>query len=190
MAALAGIDWVQHAGTAWNFAKASATAGLAFVAALPRTCQLASAHAALVRGGVEPQYYATPGFGPLEVGWGWLLLGMATGAVAMLLCLQLAGWVHREPTIAMLAQVANAQPANVYANQHHADVLRYVTAGGRPALQELAGATGMTEAQFLQRILGLPSPQQPQAPQQQIPQHGPWDFPQMPQRIHGMNFHM
>ena len=56
----------------------SACAGAYSAASLPPTCRESLTHAALTCSGVTPRYF-TPGFGPLALAWGWLLLGVLLG---------------------------------------------------------------------------------------------------------------
>ena len=83
---------------------------------------------------------------------GWLVLGTLLGIVLSLLFVHSTGRVRVNPTAAAvlpaLANMAGQQqePAE--------QILNYLVAGGRPALAELAAATGMTEAAFLQRVFG------------------------------------
>ena len=49
-----------------------------WAASLPPTCKESLTHAALTCSGATPRYF-TPGFGPLALAWGWLLLGILLG---------------------------------------------------------------------------------------------------------------
>ena len=76
--------------------------------------------------------------------------------------------------VAALVRVAGppqAPPAG------HQDILNYLVAGGRPALQEMAAATGMTESAFLDRVFGMtgqaPNPAAAVLPQPRFPQRPP-----------------
>ncbi len=103
-----------------------------------------------------------PGFAPISVSWGWLMVGMIIGVVMTLLILMLTGCLRRDINAAALARVAAAPPVPaggaLATHQPPQEILQYITHGGRPALQELAGATGLTEAEFLQRVFGLGRP--------------------------------
>ena len=59
----------------------AASSALTFAASLPATCRESIAHAALTCGGVTPSYF-TPGFVPLQLAWGWLLVGVLCGILA------------------------------------------------------------------------------------------------------------
>ena len=54
---------------------------LQFAASLPPTCRNSLAHAALTCGGMTPRYY-TAGFAPLQLAWGWLVVGVLCGWLA------------------------------------------------------------------------------------------------------------
>ena len=56
-------------------AYSAASSAAWWAASLPHTCRESLAHAALTCSGTTPRYF-TPGFGPLALGWGWLLLGI------------------------------------------------------------------------------------------------------------------
>ena len=62
-----------------------ATAGMqgtwAFFSTLPRDCYQATVHTALVCHGSTPQYEMIPGFGPIALGWGWMVLGAGLGFI-------------------------------------------------------------------------------------------------------------
>ena len=192
-ALLAGINWHQHITTAWNHAGAAAATMSAYLAALPRTCVLASAHAALVCRG-EPPEYSTPGFGPLAVGWGWLLLGILLGAV---FTVAISSIMRKNVSLATLARIAGPPPTLAdQVEQPPQDVLSYIAAGGRPALQELSAATGLNESEFLHRVYGCQMPTSPPSigavppqPYMHPPNYaGLMPQPRIPQRIPGTHF--
>eukprot|EP00959_Pyramimonas_sp_CCMP1952_P203973 4265588-Pyramimonas_sp.AAC.1 len=91
---LSSIDWHGVGTTAWGWGSWAATgagkSSLALLATLPRECKLAWVHATAICSGEDPAYYSTPGFGPITVSYGWLLLGVVVGVVmsmqVMLLC--------------------------------------------------------------------------------------------------------
>ena len=58
-----------------------AGSSLQFAASLPPTCRESLAHAALTCGGMTPRYY-TAGFAPLQLAWGWLVVGLLCGMLA------------------------------------------------------------------------------------------------------------
>ena len=163
MAAAAGFDWARWGAAAWDIAKQSATAGVAFLAGLPRNCYLASAHAAMVCTDMDPQYTATPGFGPFALGWGWLVLGGLLGVLLTLSFLTLTGRIKQEPSVMHLAVLMQqfampvaSQPAqpSVMSQQARADALRYISIAGQPALRELASAARMSDGAFLAHLTG------------------------------------
>ena len=125
---------------------------MAYLTALPRTCFMASAHAAMLCSGGNPEY-SLPGFAPLVYGWGWLLLGIIIGIVLTLLILYCGGCLKRDVPLATLAHIAVPPPPGI-AQPPAQEVLNYIASGGRPALRELAAATGTTEADFLQMVFG------------------------------------
>ena len=59
-------------------AYSAASSAVWWAASLPPTCRESLAHAALPCSGAIPRYF-TPGFGPLALAWGWLLLGVLLG---------------------------------------------------------------------------------------------------------------
>ena len=159
MAAAAGIDWAAWGAAAWGTAQRASTAGVAYLAGLPRNCYLASAHAAMVCAEIDTQYATIPGFGPIALGWGWLLLGMTSGIVLILAILAITGRMKQEPFIVQLAALMQPQRLPMAAtspmtSQAHADALRYVAMAGQPALRELAAAARMSESAFLCHLTG------------------------------------
>ena len=166
LAGVAATEWRQHITQAWGWAQAQSISGQAFVLSLPSSCKLAILHTGLVCTGQTPEYIAIPGFAPLSYSWGWLLVGVVIGSAMAVLILSLVGQLRREPTIGALAAVARA-PLGLPegAPRHHGppglpaprdqardDILAFLAAGGRPALVELAAASGMSEGEF---VLGL-----------------------------------
>ena len=155
LAAAGGVNWIQGVQQAWGWVRAQSGAGIAFLAALPRDCQSASTHAALVCAGYVPEYFTTPGFPPLSLGWGWLLLGMFVGVVMTLLLLSMTDRLHRMPSLATLAHLAgNGQMPNNQLEDARQDLLRYVSTG-RPALQRMASLSGMSEMELLRRAYAI-----------------------------------
>ena len=139
---------------------------------------MAAAHAALVCAGYVPEYQAVPGFAPLAVSWGWLILGAVVGCMASLLVLACSGRLLRDPTVATMAALSETTPRGnagatgaVQNESARQDALRYIATGGRPALGELASAAGMGEADFLAAVFGCrPGAANPLRP---VAQH-PW----------------
>ena len=97
-----------------------------------------------------------PGFAPLAVSWGWLVLGFAAGACTMLVGLMVTGKLHKQPTLVQLGTLmeTGAFTGTQPQQQARADALRYIALGGQPALRELAAACRMTESAFLSHITG------------------------------------
>eukprot|EP00439_Symbiodinium_sp_Y106_P052263 s6992_g7.t1 len=62
-------------------AYSAASSAVWWAASLPPTCRESMAHAALTCSGATPRYF-TPGFGPLALAWGWLLLGVLLGLLS------------------------------------------------------------------------------------------------------------
>ena len=69
---------VGHLLCTCSWAYSAGSSALWWAASLPPTCRESLAHAALTCSGAVPRYF-TPGFGPLALGWGWLLLGVLLG---------------------------------------------------------------------------------------------------------------
>ena len=151
-AVVGGIDWLGRAGSAWNWGQHAATSAQALLVGLPRDCRLAAQHAAMLCLGQDPQYYTVPGFGPFVAAWGWFFAGIALGAALAVLFAALTGNLRREPAINTLAAVAN--PGAADAERARQEVLTFLASGGRPALRDLASATGMSEQDFIGTLLG------------------------------------
>ena len=156
-AAISSFDWQGI----WQVTQRTSGAALAFLSGLPRDCKLASLHAAAVCMDQTPQYHTVPGFAPLAVSWGWLVLGFTAGACAMLICLLITGKLHKQPTLVQLGTLMETAPAvpTQTQQQARADALRYIALGGQPALRELATASRMSESAFLAHITGASSTQ-------------------------------
>ena len=139
-------------------------------------------HAGFVCMGQRPEYYSLPGFGPIGMSWGWMLFGAMLGASAMYIYMIRLGVMRRglQPPVAtqpaatqllpparVTAQPLATQPpvpARVVAqpltranavDQAREDLLEYIAVGGRPALQDLSAAVGMSEQDMLMRAFGL-----------------------------------
>ena len=170
-AGLAGVNWGQHLGQAWQFAQQQSQSFVGFVSALPATCKLATMHAASICIGQVPEYWATPGFPPITLAWGWLLVGILIGSLLTMLILSMGGCLRREPTIGTLAAIAMAQAAQVPIqdaprpqqpppglpaprDRARDDIVAFLARDGRQALTELAAASGMTEVEFLHGMFG------------------------------------
>ena len=106
----------------------------------------------------QPPQYHTPGFAPIAVSWGWLVLGIAVGAMLSYVGLMLTGRLRTEPTIMQLGSLVQpagapqAVPTPMQA-QARADALQYIARAGQPALQELASAARISEARFLAQLV-------------------------------------
>ena len=169
-AAAAGIDWAAWGTAALGAAQQATTAGLAYLAGLPRNCFLATAHASMVCTNRDPQYETLPGFGPIALGWGWLLLGMMFGVLLTLSALTITGKIKQEPSIMQLAalmrtevQAATAPLPHAPAttSQGRADALRYIAMAPETGLRELATAARMSDGAFLAMITGSATPRAP-----------------------------
>ena len=135
--------------TACAGAYSAASSAVGWAASLPPTCRESLAHTALTCSGVTPRYF-TPGFGPLALGWGWLLLGILLGllfrrAVATLAAL--AGGCETGWEALLRECLARTQ------DPHRQAVLQYLLQGGEEALQEVSGASGRTPATLLAHLL-------------------------------------
>ena len=149
---LAQINWQQHVTQGWAWAKSQSSAGLAFLAALPRDCWSASMHAGLVCSGNVPEYFNIPGFPPLSLSWGWMLVGILIGVTTTLLVLSLTGNLRREPRVAALPRLP--QVTHNTGAQARQDLLNYISTG-RQALQEVAAASHVSEMDLLRTAYGL-----------------------------------
>ena len=152
LAGLAAVDWSALGTATWGVARQASTSTLAYLAGLPRDCKLATMHAASICFDQNPTYHVIPGFAPLAASWGWLLLGMITGAMLMLICLMFMGKLRHDPSIAHLSAIMTPGPSTRRQQQARADALRYIAVGGQPALRELATAARMTEADLLSSL--------------------------------------
>ena len=131
-----------------------------YLASLPRNCRLSMLHATNLCLWNEPLVDYPLRFRPPGLAWVWFVLGGALGAMTTLLLLSLAGKLRQTAGILgaplnTLAQLA--QGAGTAQEEAQQEVLRYIAAGGRPALRELALAAGVNETDFLTRVL-FPGP--------------------------------
>ena len=155
---LRSVNWAGHLQVAWTRIKGVSTSGIAYLASLPPTCVLASAHAALVCSG-EPPEYGTPGFGPLAANWGWLLVGFAAGVQVTVLVVLLMARSRNDIYAPALATIAGVNAASSMGTLQHSaepseEVLHVLATGGKPALQTLAARTGLTEAELIRKVFG------------------------------------
>ena len=132
---------------------ALSVAAPAYLAGLPKTCKLSVLHAGSLCLWNEPLVEHPQGFGPFGLCQGWLYLGFCLGAFVAVFTLLLFGKLRQPPTADALARLA--QGGN---DRQREEVLAYLFARGRPALTELAAATGTTEAQFLTDLLQAAPP--------------------------------
>ena len=149
---LAGFDWRIALSSFGGWLRRASGSSLAFLSSLPRDCKLATAHAALICSGEDMQYHRTPGFGPIGISWGWLLLGFVLGGIIGVAVMVLLQWRGH-------GGISASERARL-------DVLSYLSSGGRPALRELASASGVSEDEFVRRFLRIHHAERPptQAP--------------------------
>ena len=98
-----------------------------------------------------------PGFGPIALGWGWMVAGMCLGVLlssAFVIMVIAIWWCVR----------GNApQPPRVTPQEHaKLELLRYIRDSGRPTLQELAEESNMSEIVWLYHFVGIHNVQAPQ----------------------------
>ena len=139
--ALAAVDWRAYLGTSLTWVRQQATSGLAMLLAMPSTCKLALTHAALVCSGQTPDNVTTPGFPPLSLPWGWLLVGLLLGVLLGVTSALMVSWWSRRQT-----------------DRARRDILNYITVGGQinaGRLQQLANAGGVTDVDILRRMANL-----------------------------------
>ena len=106
--------------------------------AMPTSCKLAVTHTALVCSGYSPEYIALPGFPPLSLSWGWLVLGLMLGALLGAATVLLVSWWIRRQT-----------------DRARLDVLSYIIVAGQvnvPRLHQLAQAAGVADGAMLRRV--------------------------------------
>ena len=143
--------WLVWAGRACWQGWSAASSAMTFAASLPPSCRQSVAHALLTCGGGAPAYF-TPGFAPLSLAWGWLLVGLLLGALTSKVIEQVAtrAWPSPAPPVAMgpadAAQRARAEAA--------AELLRCVALGGANELATAAEAAGLPPAGLLETLLG------------------------------------
>ena len=127
--------WLLWAGRACWQGYSAASSPMTFAASLPPSCRQSVAHALLTCGGGAPAYF-TPGFAPLSLAWGWLLVGLLTSKVIEQVATR--AWPSPAPPVAMgpadAAQRARAEAA--------AELLRCVALGGANELATAAEAGG------------------------------------------------
>jgi len=84
-----------------------------------------------------------------------MLLGVGLGGVLTALVLIWMGQLKQVPSLGTLATLMTSSvlPASARERARH-DVLAFIATGGRPALQELAAASGLTETEVLSAAAG------------------------------------
>ena len=139
--ALAGVERRAGITTTWTWAHHQASTGMAMLLAMSASCKFAATHTALACSGYAPESVALPGLPPLSVSWGWLVLGVALGALLGASAVLLVGWWKGKQI-----------------DQARLDILNYITVNGQinaPRLRQLAQAGGVTEVEMLRRVTGL-----------------------------------
>ncbi|CAE7669743.1 unnamed protein product [Symbiodinium sp. CCMP2592] len=126
-------------------AYSAASSAVWWAASLPPTCRESMAHAALTCSGATPRYF-TPGFGPLALGWGWLVVGVLIGLLsrrAVSAVVALAGG-RPSPHTPSNWEALMCELAARTQDPHRHEVLQYILQGGETALDELSQASGRT----------------------------------------------
>ena len=96
---------------------------------------------------MAPSYYAIPGFGPISIAWGWLLLGVLLGMLVMKAFSGIRG--RRSSASTALSEEDKAQ----------LDLILHIRNNGWTGLRQLADMAGKSETEFLYRLVGIkPSP--------------------------------
>ena len=135
-------------------AYSAASSAVWWAASLPPTCRESLAHAALTCSGATPRYF-TPGFGPLALAWGWLLLGVLLGLLfrrAVATMAALAGGHTAESAPCSWEALLRELSARTQ-DPHRHEVLHYLLQGGEAAARELSQASHCTPAALLARLL-------------------------------------
>ncbi|CAE7235143.1 unnamed protein product [Symbiodinium sp. CCMP2592] len=123
-------------------AYSAASSAVWWAASLPPTCRESMAHAALTCSGATPRYF-TPGFGPLALGWGWLVVGVLIGLLsrrAVSAVVALAGG-RPSPHTPSNWEALMCELAARTQDPHRHEVLQYILQGGETALDELSQAS-------------------------------------------------
>ena len=135
-------------------AYSAASSAVWWAASLPPTCRESLAHAALTCSGATPRYF-TPGFGPLALAWGWLLLGVLLGllfrrAAAALVALA-GGHAPQCAPCSWEALLRELAARTEDPNRH--EVLQYLLQGGEAAVRDLSQATNRTPTALMAHLL-------------------------------------
>ena len=135
-------------------AYSAASSALWWAVSLPATCRESLAHAALTCSGATPRYF-TPGFGPLALAWGWLLLGVLLGLLggrAAAALVAMAGGYQTMQATGSWEALLREHLARTR-DPHRQAVLQYLLEGGDAALHEVSGASGRTPAALMAHLL-------------------------------------
>ena len=135
-------------------AYSAASSAVWWAASLPPTCRESLTHAALTCSGATPRYF-TPGFGPLALAWGWLLLGVLLGllfrrAAAALVALA-GGHAPQCAPCSWEALLRELAARTEDPNRH--EVLQYLLQGGEAAVRDLSQATNRTPTALMAHLL-------------------------------------
>ena len=130
-----------------------AGSSLQFAASLPPTCRESLAHAALTCGGMTPRYY-TAGFAPLQLAWGWLVVGLLCGMLARTCAGAVLLRYHQAPSCRRQSPDARPQ-ADICERWLHAadEVTRCFALGGEECIGELARQAGQPPVSLLCSLL-------------------------------------
>ena len=132
------IDWVGR-GT-WVAGRGRSIS--VFTATLPRECKAAAIHTSLVCAGYPPEYESIPGFGPIPLGWGWLVLGIVSG---LLFGYLLWDYTNRRKIGRNMADARDQALLNM---------VKYIQHNGNTGLRQMASQSQLSDTDFLYCLVG------------------------------------
>ena len=168
---------VEYGGQAWEQATQAADTAAVYWAAAPRECKDALIFAGNICGGIKPLRYLSPGFGPLALAWGWLLVGVLIGLLLGLhfwdIIAGLEKFAQRVETVRTAARnplphmrpppglhllpawhAAACNALAVVPEGPQKVVLRRLVEDGDAALELLVASAGVSRRAALARVLG------------------------------------
>ena len=144
----------------WQWGGKMSTSAVASAIAMPAECHSSVLHAITVCAGMPSKHFATAGFAPFAVCWGWLLVGAGFGVLCCCLlavCLHLYGFtvVRIKATgtgsapglIAFALQLPNLSP-------QQRELLQRLHSGGPDLISEVVGQDGDAAGLILKIVHG------------------------------------
>ena len=160
------MDWanVVIIGTGvWQWMGESTTSIAAHIANSPTNCWPSIIHTASTCMGARSPFFPTAGFAPFAICWGWLLVGLGIGCIAVIFLFH--HFQYYSPHVRRNIFSRSQPPSPLTAipirhtewSENQTEFLQHLLEGGPELLQDLAQHSGRDPADIIRSIL-LPPP--------------------------------